>query len=68
MDTVTISRKFQVVIPKAIRNALGIKAGQKFHVIGYNGRGELIPAKDLKAMRGYLQGITCMFRREKDRM
>lgn len=68
MNIVTISRKFQVVIPKAVRCRLGIKAGQKFQVIGYDGRIELIPAKDMKTLRGFARGITSVLRREQDRI
>jgi AbrB family looped-hinge helix DNA binding protein len=68
MNIVTISRKFQVAIPKSVRGRLGIEAGQKFQVIGYDGRVELIPAKDMKTMRGFARGITSVFRREQDRI
>lgn len=56
MSTVTVSTKYRIVIPKAVRGRLGIEAGQKFQVIGYDGRIELIPAKDIKTMRGASHG------------
>lgn len=67
MNTVTISTKYQLVIPKAIRNRLGIEAGQKFQVIEYGDRIELVPVRDMKAMRGFARGISTSVRRDKDR-
>ena len=66
MHTVTVSPKFQVVIPKAVRQAMGIRPGQKMQVIEYNGRIELIPEKDIKALRGFIKGINTEFEREED--
>ena len=57
MDTVTLSPKYQVVIPKRIRDRMKFKKGQKFHVFFFEGRIELVPAKNLKDMRGFLEGI-----------
>ena len=67
MNTVTISTKYQVVIPKEVRNKLGIEAGMKFHVIEYGDRIELIPVKEMKAMRGFVKGVSTSVKREKDR-
>ncbi|MFP4667405.1 MAG: AbrB/MazE/SpoVT family DNA-binding domain-containing protein [Desulfobacterales bacterium] len=68
MQTVTVSPKYQVVIPKAVRQALHIRPGQKMQVIEYNGRIELIPEKDIKELRGFLKGINTEFEREEDRV
>ncbi|MGE5229086.1 MAG: AbrB/MazE/SpoVT family DNA-binding domain-containing protein [Deltaproteobacteria bacterium] len=68
MDTVTISPKFQVVIPKRIREELGLQAGQKVQAIQYGDRVELIPVKPLKQMRGFLRGIDTGVPREADRL
>ena len=68
MNTVTISTKYQLVIPKAIRNRLGIEVGQKFQVIEYGDRIELVPVRDMKAMRGFTRGISTTARRERDRI
>jgi len=67
METVTISRKFQVVIPRAVRESLGIKSGQKVQVILYNNRIELVPLKPIKKTRGFLKGIDTSVQREADR-
>jgi AbrB family looped-hinge helix DNA binding protein len=67
MDTTTVSPKFQVVIPVRVRRALGIRPGQKIHVIPYEGRIELIPVRPLHRARGFLQGIDTSIEREPDR-
>lgn len=68
MATVTISPKFQVVIPKDIREKLGLVPGQKVQTIMYNERIELIPLRPMKKMRGYLKGISTEIERESDRV
>ncbi|MBF8281658.1 MAG: AbrB family transcriptional regulator [Anaerolineales bacterium] len=68
MDTVHISPRFQVVIPRAIRESLGLRAGQKMQVILYDNRIELIPVKPMKKMRGFLKGIDTRVTREPDRV
>ena len=68
MEAVTISPKFQVVIPKGVREALGLEPGQKVHAIAYDNRIELIPVRTAKQMRGFLTGIDTSVPREKDRM
>jgi AbrB family looped-hinge helix DNA binding protein len=65
--TVTISPKFQVVIPKEVREKLGLKAGQKVQTIVFDDRIELIPVKPIKKMRGFLKGIDTRVKREADR-
>lgn len=68
MNTVTVSTKFQVVIPKEVRGKLGIEAGMKFDVIEYGDRIELIPVRDIKSMRGFARGITATVKRDRDRI
>jgi len=68
MDIVTVSPKYQVVIPRAIRKMLGIKAGHKFQVIQYGDRIELIPFTPAKSMRGFLRGIDTTIPTEEDRI
>jgi len=66
--TVTISPKFQVVIPKEIREQLGLSPGQKVQAIVNGDRIELIPVRPAKQMRGFLQGIDTHIEREPDRV
>ncbi len=67
METVTVSPKFQVVIPKLIREKLGLSPGQKVQAIVYGDRIELIPVRSIKEMRGFLKGIAATVAREADR-
>ena len=67
METVTLSPKFQVVIPKPIRETLGLSPGQKVQAIVYGNRIELIPLRPIKEMRGFLRGIDTTVEREPDR-
>ncbi len=67
METVTVSPKFQVVIPKAIRRGMGLKPGQKLQVIAHDNRIELIPVRPIRQMRGFLKGIDTSVEREGDR-
>ncbi len=68
MNTVTVSPKYQIVIPKNIRDALQLRPGQKMKVIEYNGRIELIPDRDISDLKGFLKGINTDFIREGDRL
>ncbi len=68
MQTVTVSPKFQIVIPKSIREVLHLRPGQKMQVMEYAGRVELIPERDIKELRGFLKGINTAFKREEDRV
>ena len=67
MTVVTISPKFQVVIPQAIREALGLAPGQKVHAIQYLDRIEFIPVRPARALRGSLRGLDTSVTREGDR-
>jgi AbrB family looped-hinge helix DNA binding protein len=67
MDTVTLSPKYQVVIPKKIRERMKVRKGQKFQVFYFEGRIELIPVRNIKDMRGFLKGIDTSITRKKDR-
>ena len=68
MATVTISPKFQVVIPKEIRERMKLKPGQKVKVFLFEGRIELVPVRPLSQMRGFLKGIDTSVAREEDRV
>ena len=68
MQVVTVSPKYQVVIPKTVREALKLQPGQRMQVVEYAGRIELIPERDIKELRGFLKGINTEIKREKDRV
>jgi AbrB family looped-hinge helix DNA binding protein len=68
MTTVTVSPKFQVVIPKDVRESMGIFSGQKIQVLTYQNRIELIPIKPMKKLKGFLKGIDTDVERDKDRV
>ena len=68
MTTVTVSPKFQVVIPREIREALGLQPGQKVQVLQYENRIEFIPVRPIEQMRGFLRGIDTTVEREQDRL
>lgn len=68
MAEVTVSPKYQIVIPKEIRESLGIFSGQKVQIMSYHGRIEVIPLKPMKEMRGFLKGIDTTVVREEDRI
>jgi AbrB family looped-hinge helix DNA binding protein len=68
METVTVSPKFQVVIPKEIRESLKLAPGQKIQALLYENRIELIPVRPIKKMRGFLKGIDTSVDRETDRL
>ena len=67
MTTVTVSPKFQIVIPREIRERFQLSPGQKVQVIPYSNRIEVIPERKISDMRGFLRGIDTSFERETDR-
>ena len=69
MNVVTISPKFQVVIPKMVRDQLHLAPGQKVQAIAYAGRIEFIPVRPARDLRGILRGMDTTFvRGEEDRV
>lgn len=68
MSSVKISPKYQVVIPRKIRDSLQLKSGQKVQVMLYGNRIELIPERSISEMRGFLKGINTQIEREGDRV
>jgi len=67
MAAVTVSPKYQVVIPKDVRKRLGLSPGQKIQVVVYGDRIELIPVRPARRLRGFLKGIDTRVPREADR-
>jgi AbrB family looped-hinge helix DNA binding protein len=68
MQIVKISPKYQVVIPKKIRNALQLRPGQKVQIIVYGNGIEIVPERKITEMRGFLKGINTKIDREGDRV
>ncbi|MEF8729921.1 MAG: AbrB/MazE/SpoVT family DNA-binding domain-containing protein [Accumulibacter sp.] len=68
MLSVTVSPKFQVVIPQAVREQMQITAGQKMQVLTIDRRIELLPIETAQAARGFLAGIDTTVVREGDRV
>ena len=68
MSVVTVSPKFQVVIPREIREAMGLEPGQKVQALQYQNRIEFIPVRSMRAMRGFLKGIDTTIARDRDRV
>ena len=68
MEAVTVSPKYQVVIPRAVRERTNIHVGERLQVISFDDRIELIPVRPMRSMRGFLKGFDARFiRDEKDR-
>ena len=68
MTTVKVSPKYQVVIPREVREAMGIRPGEKLHVFQYDDRIELVPARSMRNMRGFMRGISTVVERDGDRV
>lgn len=67
MPIVTVSPNYRVVIPRQIRQSLGIAPGQKVQVFEYHGRVEFIPVVPAKALRGFVRGAQTTVTRDRDR-
>jgi AbrB family looped-hinge helix DNA binding protein len=67
MTIVKISSKYKIVIPKEIRKAMGLTAGEKACIFQYDDRIEFIPLKSPEKMRGFLKGIDAAVERDQDR-
>ncbi len=68
MEAVKISPKYQVVIPKRIREALGLRPGQRLQIMEIGNRIELIPERSIEEMEGFLEGIDTEVPREDERL
>ena len=68
MNTVIVSSKYQVVIPKEIRDSIGLKVGEKLQVISYGSRIELVPIVNISKLKGMYKGIDTKIDREEDRV
>ena len=68
MEAVKISPKYQVVIPKKLREALNLSPGQRVQMIAFEDRIEMIPVRKISEMKGFLKGIDTTVERETDRI
>jgi len=68
MNRVTVSPRYQIVIPRPIRDHLCLKPGQKMQVMEYRGRVELVPERDISELQGFVEGINTNFSRDEDRV
>lgn len=68
METIRVSSKFQIVIPRRVRESLRIRPGQRIQVLLYDNRMEFILLKPIKQMRGFLKGIDTRVERDRDRV
>ncbi len=66
-ETLTVSSKYQVVLPRRVREALGIRPGQKLQALVIGGRIELVPIVPMRELRGFLPGLDTDVPREDDR-
>jgi AbrB family looped-hinge helix DNA binding protein len=68
MKAVTVSSKFQVVIPREVRQSMDLQPGTRVQVLQYENRIELIPLREMRALRGFVKGIDTAVPREEDRV
>ena len=68
MKTVTVYPKYQIVIPRDVRESMGIQPGEKVQAMQYENRIEFIPVRKIKKMRGFLKGIDTVVERDKARV
>jgi AbrB family looped-hinge helix DNA binding protein len=66
IDTVTISPKFQVVLPQRVRERIRLRPGEKLQVISFDDRIELIPIRPMSKMKGFLKGLDPTFKRDRE--
>jgi AbrB family looped-hinge helix DNA binding protein len=69
METVTLSSKYQLVLPRRARERLGLRPGTKLTVLEKGGVIFLVPERPLRALRGLARGATSTgLREKKDRL
>lgn len=57
METVTVSREYEVIIPESIRDRMNLQPGQQIQMFLHENRIELIPVQSARELRGFLEGI-----------
>lgn len=68
MDAVTLSPKFQVVIPRRIREALSLRPGEKLQALIVGDAVQFVPVRPMRAVRGFARGIDTTVERDDDRV
>lgn len=68
MNSVKVSPKYQIVIPKEIRESLNIQPGASMQVFEVDGRIEVIPIRPIQSLRGRFRGIDTTVERDEDRI
>lgn len=69
MATTTVSSKYQIVIPREVRERLGLKPQQRLQVLEKGGVISLIPETPSKSLRGFVKGMDRSgLRDKKDRV
>jgi len=68
MNTVTVSSKYQIAIPKEIRENIGLKVGTVLQVMTYGNRIEFVPIQAMKNLKGVFKGMSTDIEREGDRL
>lgn len=66
MNAVTVSPKYQVVIPRSVRERIHLHPGERLQVISFDDRIELVPIRPMREMRGFLKGLDPTFTRDED--
>jgi AbrB family looped-hinge helix DNA binding protein len=66
MQAVIVSPKYQVVIPKSVRERIHITPGEQLQVISFDDRIELVPVRPMREMKGFLKGMDASFERDED--
>ena len=68
MNSVKVSPKYQIVIPREIRESMNIKPGEIMQVFALEGRIEVVPVHSIRSMRGRYKGIDTSVERDVDRV
>ncbi|HYC59330.1 MAG TPA: AbrB/MazE/SpoVT family DNA-binding domain-containing protein [Thermoanaerobaculia bacterium] len=69
MARTRVSPKFQVVIPKEVREGMNLRVGQELQVVSKGGVITLVPERPLSSLRGFAKGIRAdRLREKKDRL
>jgi AbrB family looped-hinge helix DNA binding protein len=69
MATTVVSSKYQIVIPKEVRQQIDLRKGQVLHVVAKRGVITLIPEREITELRGFLEGMAVEdLRDEEDRL